>query len=378
MKNKKVKILHVISNLDGGGAELQLQILANNTDSEKYHISILFLHRNMEQHIFHEGINLLQISRGHKWNIPSLWFRVYKAVKAYQPDILHLWLPEIVTIPAAVAGKLSGAYILSSARGSKRSVNSIKRRLRSFASYITHILADKIVSNFNPDKEPLFYRKLFSQKKGCVIPNAIVVNKSETTVPPVSLVSNDASFKIWYVGRIIPSKRLDILLDSFVELRKEGLDISLVICGTGLPKMLKRFKVKNKTNHVEEHIVFMGHRNDWHHLSQDADLFVLPSTAEGMSNVLLEAMLLGIPCVVTDIPVMRDLVSHKINVWMVKAGSRASLTYGIREMYQSASLRKQLAQAGQLYAKSFSIEKMLRAYDTLYNNCYKPGTKSIV
>ena len=171
---------------------------------------------------------------------------------------------------------------------------------------------------------------------------------------------------IWYVGRIIPLKRLDILLDSFAELRKEGLDISLVICGSGGPKQVKQLKEKVRKNALEEHVIFHGYRDDWHSLAQDADLFVLPSTAEGMSNVLFEAMLLGIPCVVTDIPAMRDLVSHKINVWMVKAGSRTSLTSGIREMYRSASLRKQLAKAGQLYAKSFSIEEMTRAYDTLY------------
>lgn len=176
---------------------------------------------------------------------------------------------------------------------------------------------------------------------------------------------------IWYVGRIIPSKRLDILLDSFAELRKEGLDISLVICGSGGPRLLRKLKEKVRINALDEHVIFLGYRDDWHSLVQNADLFVLPSTAEGMSNVLFESMQLGIPCVVTDIPAMRDLVSHKINVWMVKAGSRTSLTAGIREMYRSTPLRKQLAQAGRLYAKSFSIEKMTRAYDTLYNDCNK-------
>ena len=368
MKNNKIKILHVIGNLEGGGAERQLQLLANNTNPDKYYIAILFLHRGTGQYIYNNGIDLLHIQRGKKWNLFSLWFRVYKAVMAFRPDILQLWLPEIVTLPAALAGKLSGAYILSSARRSMRYVNSIKLRLRDLASCIQHMMADKLVTNFNPYKEPGFYRRLFLQKKGCVIPNAIVVEKPKTVVPPAALDSPKTAFKIWYAGRIISSKRLDILLDSFAELRKEGLDILLVICGTGLPKLLKQLKEKVKANDLEEDVIFLGYRNDWHSLAQDANLFVLPSTAEGMPNVLFEAMLLGIPCIATDIPVINSIVSHKVHLWMVKAGSCASLTSGIRNMYQSATLRKQLAQTGQLYAKRFSTENMTQAYEALYNS----------
>lgn len=375
MKVSKKRILHVIGNLEGGGAERQLQILANNTDLERYHVSIIFFHRGTGQYLFNEGIELLQIRRGHKWNIIPLWIRIYKAVKAYQPDILQLWLPEIITVPAAIAGKLSGAYIISTARGSMRSVNFRKLQLRGLTRYLQHFMADRIVANFNPDKEPFLYRRLFSRKKGCVIRNAIIINKRKNISAPAFIAPKTTSFIIWYVGRIIPLKRLDILLDSFIELRKEGLDISLVICGTGNPKLLKQLKGKIGINALEKHVFFPGYRDDWHSLAQDADLFVLPSRAEGMPNVLFEAMLLGIPCIAADIPVVRDIVSHKEHVWLVKADSQSSLSEGIRQMYQSIPLRKEIAKKGQLYAKSFSVEKMMLSYDAIYSNHDKTDTK---
>jgi glycosyltransferase involved in cell wall biosynthesis len=365
------KILHVIGNLEGGGAEKQLQILVNNTNPEIYHISILFLYGVTSHCEYKEGINFLHIPRGYKWNVFSLWLRVYRAVMAYKPDILHLWLPEIITIPAAFAGRLSGAYILSSARGSRRSVKSIKRRIRHILDYVAYMMADTIIANFNPQKEPSFFRYLFSKKQGHIIPNAIVIRKSENNPPPSLFAEKNASFKIWCTGRIISSKRIDILLDSFFELRREGLDISLIICGTGELDLLKRLKQKVEVNNLNNYVIFPGYRNDWHSLSQDADLFVLPSTAEGMPNVLFEAMLLGIPCIAADIPVIKDIVTHKVNIWLVKAGSRESLTAGIRELYHSTSLRNQLAKAGQEYTESFSIEKMVEAYDFLYNMCRK-------
>jgi glycosyltransferase involved in cell wall biosynthesis len=366
MKSSKRRILHIMAALEGGGAERQLQILANNTDPDRYDVSIIFLHRGTGQYIFNDGIELLQIPRGSKWNIPSLWLRIYKAVKAYQPDILQLWMPEIITIPAALAGKLSGAYIISSVRRSMRSVHSIKTRLRDRASHIQHMMADRIVTNFNPDAEPYFFRRLFFKKKGIVISNAITVCQDKTR-PKADLPAKKAnSFLIWFTGRIAPQKRLDILVDSFIELRKEGLDISLVICGQGDPDLTNQLKQKIQQADMQEHVRFLGYRKDWHDLVKHADLFVLPSTSEGMPNVLFEAMLLGLACISTDIPAINNMVRHKENVWLVKAGSQSSLSEGIRQMYQSASLRKEIAKKGELYAGSFSIKKMSQAYGTLY------------
>jgi GalNAc-alpha-(1->4)-GalNAc-alpha-(1->3)-diNAcBac-PP-undecaprenol alpha-1,4-N-acetyl-D-galactosaminyltransferase len=370
MKSNKRRILHVIAALEGGGAERQLHILANNTDLDRYDVSIIFLHKGTGQYVFNDGIEMLQIPRGRKWNIPSLWFRIYKAVKAYQPDILQLWMPEIITIPAALAGKLSGAYIISSVRMSMRSVHSIKTRLRDRTSYIQHIMANRIVTNFNPDAEPYFFRRLFLKKKGIVIFNAITISQDKTRSEAGLPVKKVNSFLIWFTGRIAPQKRLDILLDSFVELRKDGLDISLVICGQGDSDLTNRLKQKIQQADMQEYVRFLGYRRDWHDLVEHADLFVLPSTSEGMPNVLFEAMLMGLACIATDIPVINSMVKHKENVWLVKAASQSSLSEGIRQMYQSASLREEIAQKGQRYAESFSIEKMSQAYETLYEQAY--------
>ena len=366
MKNGKRRILHVIAALEGGGAERQLQILANNTDPDRYDVSIIFLHRGTGQYVFNDGIKLLQIPRGSKWNIPSLWFRIYKAVKACQPDIMQLWMPEIITIPAALAGKQSGTYIISSVRRSMRSVHSIKTRLRDHASHIQHMMADRIVANFNPDAEPYFFRRLFFKKNGIIISNAITICQDKTQSNADLHAKKANSFLIWFTGRIAPQKRLDILVDSLIELRKEGLDISLVICGKGDPESTNQLKQKIQHADMQEHVCFLGYRKDWHNLVKYADLFILPSTSEGMSNVLFEAMHLGLPCIATGIPAINSLLGHKETVWLVKAGSQSSLSQGIRQMYNSASLRKEIAQKGQRYAESFSIEKMSQAYDALY------------
>jgi len=365
--SKKIKILHVIGALEGGGAQRQLQILIKNTDTDKYRIGILCLHNKNYKYFSNLDIDLIEIPRGMKWNIFSLWFRIHKAVMAYQPDILHVYQPEIVTIPAAFTGRLSGVPIISSVLRSMRSVNSFKQRIRDHARCLQHLFADRIVANFNPEGEPFFLRKLFFRKKGLVIHNGIVVDMKKTTTVPVFLTNPMTSFLILYAARIVPQKRLDILLDSFIMLRKDGLDISLAICGEGHPDLTCLLKQKIQQASMQEYVSFLGYRQDWQFLAQNADLFILPSTSEGMPYVLFEAMLLGLPCIATDISVIRSVVSHKENIWLVQAGSQSSLTEGIREMYHSAPLRKKLAQAGQEHAKSFTVEKMVSKYENIYD-----------
>ena len=81
-------------------------------------------------------------------------------------------------------------------------------------------------------------------------------------------------------------------------------------------------------------------------------------------------MLLGLACIAADIPAINNLLEHKKNVWLVKAGSKSSLTEGIRQLYHSAPLRNEIAKKGQLYAGSFSIKRMSQAYDALYQQVY--------
>jgi len=371
MKSRKRRILHVIGHLEGGGAERQLQILANNTAPDKYRIAILFLHRGTGQYIFDEGIDLLQLPRGSKWNILSLWFRIYKAVMAYQPDILHLWLPEIVTIPAALAGKRLLVPIISSIRRSMGKVNSVKQWIRDRAQYVQHLFACKIVANFNIDSTPFILRKLFSNKQGIVIPNAIRICHDKTPSEPDLPIRAKNSFLIWYTGRIVPRKRVDLLLDSFISLRNEGLDVSLVICGAGKAKMVDKLKQKARKLNMQKYVYFLGHRKDWHDLVYDADVFVLPSTSEGMPNVLFEAMLLGLPCIASDIPTTNHLIEHNEQALLFKPASQKDLTKAIRQLYFSDEKRKQLSRTGQEFVAKFSVEKTVLAYGAIYEELLK-------
>ena len=89
-----------------------------------------------------------------------------------------------------------------------------------------------------------------------------------------------------------------MLIDAFAMLAESDTAYQLKIFGSGtLEAELKQYA---QAKHCRNQITFMGMDNDWHHKVLDASLFVLSSDYEGMSNSLMEALAIGLPCIATD------------------------------------------------------------------------------
>lgn len=111
----------------------------------------------------------------------------------------------------------------------------------------------------------------------------------------------------------------------------------------------------------------MGYRKDWHILVKKADLLVLPSIREGMPNVMLEAMALGIPVLVSDISEIKALVEHKKNAYLFHVNRLDSLVNSLKELYSLGELRKYIAQNGQEFVQQLvNHRNMVSSYENLY------------
>lgn len=117
------------------------------------------------------------------------------------------------------------------------------------------------------------------------------------TLPP--------SPRVVFTGRLHPQKNLDVLIDAWPAVLARS-PATLVLVGQGPER--DRLAAKARTLGVEPHIHFAGPAGDVSDMLRAADVFVLPSVAEGMSNSLLEAMATGLPCVASDIGGNQDLL----------------------------------------------------------------------
>jgi len=116
-----------------------------------------------------------------------------------------------------------------------------------------------------------------------------------------------------FIGNIKKHKGLDILLDAFIQCRKEGLDYKLVIIGSRNNFRSGDRKTSKRLDSLEgQGVIFSGYISDeekWKFLAE-SDILVQPSLYEGFGYPPLEAMLLGTQALISDINVFKDIYSN--------------------------------------------------------------------
>ena len=151
--------------------------------------------------------------------------------------------------------------------------------------------------------------------------------------------------KLLCVGRLTPAKGQILLVQACARLRDERHDFSLTLVGDGPD----RGRIEKEIANLEmgSHIELTGALNQAavrQHFSQ-SDIFVLPSLAEGIPVVLMEAMSSGVPCVSTPVNGIPELIQHDCTGLLATPGDVDSLTVQLRRLIEQPELRLSLAKA---------------------------------
>jgi glycosyltransferase involved in cell wall biosynthesis len=199
------------------------------------------------------------------------------------------------------------------------------------------------------------------------IPNGVDIRRFTPAAPVQRLARRqalglrDAPTAV-FTGRLAPEKRVDHLLALWPEVRAAVPGAQLVVVGTGEAEAQLR-------QAAGEGVVFAGRQGDVLPYLQAADVFVLPSIAEGLSNALLEAMAVGLAVVATEVGGAPDLVTHGVSGWLIPPDSPAALSVALRQTLadpaQTAAWgRAARAQVVQAYALPAVAERLRQLYHT--------------
>jgi len=168
------------------------------------------------------------------------------------------------------------------------------------------------------------------------------------------------------VGRFVPEKRMKELSEQWVRCDAISSQALLLIAGR-TPSYIDEDLVR-----VVDHpsVIRLDARRDVEVLYRSADIYVSASRAEGLSNALLEAMSSGLPCVVTDVGGVRDLIDHGRNGLIVGRDDFDGLTRSIQELLADPARAAALGEAARrTVLENFSLErtaeKLAEAYREL-------------
>ncbi len=166
------------------------------------------------------------------------------------------------------------------------------------------------------------------------------------------------SFLFLFAGRLVQSKGVEELLAAWRSLAVEPAP-GLVLAGAaansrmGPIETLPGLTIRNWTDNIVDYY-------------QAADVFVLPSFREGMSNAVLEAMACGLPVIVSPAGAADGLVQDGVNGLVVPAGNVPALRQAMLKLIHNPELRQRLGAAAAETAASYSITSVVSQIEEQY------------
>jgi glycosyltransferase involved in cell wall biosynthesis len=172
-----------------------------------------------------------------------------------------------------------------------------------------------------------------------------------------------------FIGRLDLQKRADLLIEVFKELHKVYDGAHLVIIGDGPER-------KKLEEMADENILIKGIVSNVEEYLRASDLLVLPSLAEGMSNVILEAMATGLSVVTTNVSSNPEIIDNGINGILLDINDKSGLKENILRLLNDDIFNNELGQnAKAKIDKNFSIGIVAEKYIELFQYLLSRRTK---
>jgi glycosyltransferase involved in cell wall biosynthesis len=172
-----------------------------------------------------------------------------------------------------------------------------------------------------------------------------------------------------YTGRLSPEKGVDFLLRCFSKVTQSTV-CQLIIIAEGPEK--KRVMKRIDQLALTDVILFMPTVDEIAQYLKAADLFVLPSQFEGLSNALLEAMACGLPVISTSVGGSIDIIESGINGLLIEYNDEDALSQAISHVLGDSRLASNLGKhARQTVEKKHDIGSIAKQYLTVYDRLIK-------
>lgn len=228
-------------------------------------------------------------------------------------------IPMICTIHATESGRNSG-------------IRTDMQKYINDTEWLLTYEASEVIVNSNYMKSEI--QRLFGLpfEKINVVPNGVNLNNFNNVYRDYDFrrrFAMDNEKIVLFMGRLVYEKGIQHLISAMPKILDHYHDVKLVIAGKG--GMLDELKAQANNLGISQKVYFAGYLNskDVQKMYRCADISVFPSTYEPFGIVALEAMLAGVPVVVSDIGGLNEIVEHGVTGMKSYAGNPNSIADSI-------------------------------------------------
>lgn len=348
-----MKISFFIGSMAGGGAERVISILANHYCEKGWDVDIALLLKNEVGYKLNENINIVNLCGKHNSyfkNAISWIVNIRKYIKKRKPDRVVSFIGRINALVLMSTFGMKVPIIVSERNDPKHDGRgNFMLKMCNMSYGFKHC---KAIVHQTKYEESCFDSSL--APKSHIIPNPIEV-KTEKGTPQKG--------RIITAGRLGPQKRHTMLINAVTQLSKKFPEIKADIYGDG--ELKNSLQELIDSNNVTESIVLKGNVSDLHTQIADADIFVMTSDFEGLSNALLEAMMLGLPCISTNYPGADEVINDGVNGLLVPMGNEEELAKAIKRILTDNELREKLSMEALKTSENYKKEVVLKLWENV-------------
>ena len=360
------RILFIIDCLHSGGRERRLvELLFFLKRSTDYQMRLVLMDRRIHYgYVRKLGIPIDVIERRYLKKDPSIFLRFLRIAREFRPDVIHSW-GAMATFYAAPAKFVLGCGLMTNLIAD--SVKSFsKHSLNGFFFWADCLAADLILGN----SEAGFRAYGVSGTKKRLIYNGVRMERfegrrdKEETRQELGITT---PYMVAMVASVIQSKRYDLFVDVAADLLGKRKDVTFVGVGDGseMTRILDRIRSRGAVN-----VKMLGSRRDVEDIVAAADIGVLFTRAEGISNAIIEYMALGKPVLTTDqAGGSKEIVEDGVSGFILPAEAD-SIERTLSRLLDDTELRMRLGAKGRrIIEERFTVQKMgeefLKAYESL-------------
>ncbi len=355
----KKKILVLTDHFGNGGAERVASLIINGLSVNKeneVHVCVFQDENNYGVNFEHVHFHLLSPkSGGYLKNVLIRMQNLKRTIQEIRPDVIFSFGP-IMASYVVIARWFSGVKdvkIIASERNDPRKepVSDLKKLVRDFC--YNH--SDILVCQTPMAVELLKQRKVNTNY--VIIPNPIT--------PNLPVWKGENSYNIITAARLTEQKNLPLLIDAFKIVHEKHPNYRLVIYGEGeMRGMLESYVFEKELKDV---VTLPGFAKNVHQVMAEAYMYVSSSDYEGISNSMLEALGIGLPCICTDCPVggASMFIDNGRTGMLTTVGDCNMLVTAMNKLIEDKNLLRNISTASRKVNEELTLERITKMWTNL-------------
>ncbi|MEM6325513.1 MAG: glycosyltransferase [Bacteroidota bacterium] len=367
MSEGRIRVLVLIGQLELGGSERQLLLTMKHLDRARFEPHVAVLNRGAS-HAQHEVLREMGVP---VWTAPEgkrgphrrlAW--LYPLCRRLRPRVLHSW--TAYTNPyAVIAGRAARVpRVIGSLRGTASALPSAGWPGLLVGAFLRG--ADRLVVNADALREEATGAGT-PPGRIVVIPNGVEVDTEAQPADLAPLGVPAGAPVVLQIGNLRTVKNHGLFIRAMARVRREMPEaVGMIVGGESPSEPTVRAELEALDAEINGGVVFAGFRRDVSALLRRANVLTLTSHSEGMPNVVLEAMAMGVPVVAVRVGGVAELVVDGVSGETVEPGAEADLAAVIAALLADPTRASKMGEVGRKRAAPHGAAQRAEQFATLY------------